>query len=176
MKFKNLFLFSIFLLILLVRNAYAHCPLCTIGAATVAGGAAYFGVSQLVIGLFMGGFAVSVGLWVAKLIKKRYIPFQTTLITLFSFVTTILPLLPLMKEITPLYIHLLGGYGTMLNRTYLLNLFFIGSIPGGAIVAITPWISQKITALRQGKIIPFQGVTLTILLLLIVGISLQLIL
>lgn len=173
MKFKNLFSFFIFPLILLSKGVYAHCPLCTIGAAAVAGGAAYYGVNQLVIGLFIGGFAISMGMWIARLIKKKYVPFQTILIVLISFFTTILPLLPLMKEVAPLYISLFGGYGTLLNRTYVINLFFIGSIPGGIMVGIAPWLSKKITSLRKGKRMPFQGIMITLLLLIIAGVILQ---
>ena len=50
----------------------AHCPLCTAGAAIAAGGAIYLGVSVIVVGLFIGAFAVSTGWWVAKIIKKQY--------------------------------------------------------------------------------------------------------
>lgn len=176
MKFKFLSLFfSAPFILLISKNVYAHCPLCTIGAAAVAGGAAYYGVSPLVIGVFIGGFAVSMGMWISRLIKKRYVPFQRTLIVLFSFFATILPIMAVMKEITPFYISLIGGYGTLLNRTYLINLFFLGSIPGGLIVSATPWISRKITYIRKGKIIPFQGTLLTILFLIIFGALLQLI-
>ena len=161
--------FSITFFLLLIENANAHCPLCTIGAAAAAGGAAYFGVSQIVIGLFMGAFAVSIGWWISRLIKKMYIPFQKTLIVLFSFATTILPLLVIMNDIYPLYIPWTGNYGSLLNRTYLINMFLVGSIIGGVIVCTTPLISNQITKLRYGKMIPFQGVILTLSLLLIIG-------
>lgn len=169
-KLLPLFFFSF----LLVKETYAHCPLCTIGAAAAAGGAAYLGVSQIVIGLFIGGFAVSIGWWISRLIKKKYIPFQKTLIILFSFATTILPLLMILNETRPFYISLAGDYGSFLNRTYLINMFLVGSIIGGIIVSITPWMSNQLTKLRHGKMIPFQGVILTLLLLLIIGVIIQL--
>ncbi len=170
-KLFPLFFFSF----LFIREAYAHCPLCTIGAAAAAGGAAYLGVSQIVIGLFIGAFAVSIGWWVSRLIKKKYIPFQKTLIVLFSFFTTILPLLAFMESIYPFYISWAGEYGSLLNRTYILNIFLVGSIIGGIIVCITPWMSSQITKLRHGKMIPFQGVILTLSLLLVIGGIIQLI-
>ena len=166
MKLKKLLAF--FPSLVLVESAYAHCPLCTIGAAAAAGGAAWLGVSKIVIGIFIGAFAVSIGWWISNIIKKQYLPFQRLLIILFSFITTIFPLLGLevMKSIYPLYISLAGGYGSLLNRTYILNLFLVGSIIGGFIVSITPWLSRKITTIRNGKMIPYQGITLTFALLI----------
>jgi len=141
-----------------VNYVSAHCPLCTAGALVAAGGAAYFGVSNLIIGLFIGAFAVSIGWWVSKLIKKQYIPYQRLIIIALSFITTVLPLLSTLKEFYPWYISIIGGYGSLLNRTYLINLFLIGSIIGGVIVLLTPFISNLITKLRKGRILPFQAV------------------
>ena len=151
----------------LMQSAYAHCPLCTVGAAAAAGGAAWLGVSKIVIGVFIGAFAVSIGWWVSNLIKKQYVPFQKPLIILFSFATTIFPLLGLevMRSNYPLLVSFFGDYGSLLNRTYILNLFLIGSILGGFIVSMTPWLSNKITQIRNGKMLPYQGILLTFLLL-----------
>ena len=167
MKLKKFLGLPLFLA--LMQSAYAHCPLCTVGAAAAAGGAAWLGVSKVVIGVFIGAFAVSIGWWVSTLIKKQYVPFQRPLIILFSFVTTIFPLLGLdvMQSIYPVYVSLAGDYGSLLNRTYILNLFLIGSILGGLMVSVTPWLSRKITIMRNGKMLPYQGILLTFLLLVI---------
>ncbi len=175
MSWKNLAallsLFSIFS----VRIASAHCPLCTIGAAAAAGGAAYLGVNNIIIGLFIGAFAASMGFWVARMIKKKYIPFQTAAIVLASFLTTILPILPLMPGIKPLYISIAGDYGSLLNRTYVYNVFLVGSIVGSIIVLIVPLISGTLTRARNGKTIPFQGTTITLAVLLLLGVIFQLV-
>lgn len=158
-----------FLFFFLIEETHAHCPLCTVGAAAAAGGAAYLGVSQIIIGLFTGGFAVSIGWWVSRLIKKKYISFQRTLIILFSFATTIFPLLTILDEFYPIYISWAGDYGSLLNRTYLINKFLGGSIFGGLIVSVTPLLSNLITKSRHNKTIQFQGIILTLSLLLITG-------
>jgi hypothetical protein len=172
MNFKRILLF---LPLLFVRNAQAHCPLCTIGAATAAGGAAYLGINNAIIGVFIGAFAVSMGFWISKLIKKRYIPFQSFLIILSSFLTTVIPLLPIVKSIYPVYISLAGSYGSLLNRTYIINLFLIGSLLGALIVSIAPWLSNRITTYRHGRILPYQGILLTLMLLLIVSVVIEVI-
>ncbi len=161
--------------LVLIKSVYAHCPLCTIGAAAAAGGAAWLGVSKVVIGVFIGAFAVSIGWWISNLIKKQYIPFQRLLIILFSFITTIIPLLVIIGGKYPVYISLIGDYGSLLNRTYIIDLFFIGSILGGFIVSITPWLSKKITEIRNGKMLPYQGIILTLALLVILSITIEVI-
>ena len=69
-------LFAIPLIILLSKNAMAHCPLCTIGAGALGAGAIWLGVSSVVVALFIGAFAMSMGMWFARIIKKQYVPFQ----------------------------------------------------------------------------------------------------
>ena len=56
-------LFSLFLLpILFFQAVKAHCPLCTVGAGAAAAGAIWLGVSKVVVALFIGGFAMSMGI------------------------------------------------------------------------------------------------------------------
>ena len=165
----------VFPLFVLIKSVEAHCPLCTVGVAAAAGGAAWLGVSKVVIGLFVGAFAVSTGWWVSKLIKKEYIPHQRFWIIILSFVLTVIPIYPILSQVYPLFISWGGEYGSIFNRTYVLNLALVGTILGGGIVFITPWVSGKISSLRRGKIIPFQGVILTLSLLIILGIVLQLV-
>ncbi|HIH38630.1 hypothetical protein J4460_01505 [Candidatus Woesearchaeota archaeon] len=159
-----------------VKVARAHCPLCTLGAAAAAGGAAYLGVDKGVIGIFIGAFAVSMGWWVGRMIKKQVIPYQIPVLIAFSFLTTIIPLVPLLKENKPLLISLAGGYGTLLNRTYVIDMFIVGSLIGGAIMCITPSLSKKITSIRQGKTVPYQGIMVTFLLLILAGLFMQFVL
>ena len=158
-----------FLAILLTRFISAHCPLCTVGAGAAAAGAVWLGVSKVAVALFIGGFAMSMGMWFSRIPKKKYIPFQKTLIILLIFFTTVLPLSPIFKAIGPLYLSFIGEYGT----TYAINYSLVSSLFGGLIVFISPSLSKKISNLR-GKTIPFQGAMLTLLMLLIAGGVIQL--
>ena len=176
---KLLYLLSFFFLFL-IKNLEAHCPLCTAGAMVAAGGAAYLGVDSIVIGIFIGAFAVSMGLWISKLIKKQYVPYQTYLLVLISFLTTVLPVIFALPnsehEVYPWYISIAGDYGTLLNRTYLFSKVLVGSIIGGIITIFTPRLSKLITKARHGKTFPFQGVAVTFLTLIIIGIIAQVVL
>ena len=156
---------------LLVNTVSAHCPLCTIGAGAGAGLAAYLGVNKIVIGLFIGAFAMSMGMWFARWAdkKKKIIPFQKTIIVILVFVTTVYPLMPIFSAVGPLYLSFIGEYGI----TYAFNYSILSSLFGGVLVFLSPQISRKVTKLRQGRTIPFQGVSITLLSLIIVGLLIQ---
>ncbi|MBI2542265.1 hypothetical protein HYV80_06155 [Candidatus Woesearchaeota archaeon] len=170
------FLIALAILPIMPQTALAHCPLCTVGAAFVAGGAAVFGVHRMVIGIFIGAFAASMGMWFGRAINKRFIPFQKTAVVLASYFLTVLPIWPLLKDAHPLLLNSAGDYGSLLNRTYLVDYFLIGSVIGSLIVVISPFLSEKITSVRKGRHIPFQGIALTFLMLIIIGVILQLML
>jgi len=155
--------------IILMETVSAHCPLCTVGAGAAAAGAVWLGISKVVVALFIGAFAMSMGMWFSKIPKKKYIPLQTTLIVGLIFLTTVLPLLPLMKSIGPLYLSFIGEYGA----TYAFNYSLASSILGGFIVFVSPTINKKIKNKRNGKGIPFQGMIITFSFLLITSVIIQ---
>lgn len=154
--------------------ASAHCPLCTAGAGALAVFAASIGVSSVVVGILIGAFAIALGLWIAPLVKKHYVPYQKQILTLLIFLGTVIPILPLVRDYGPLYLSLGGEYGTLLHNTYTINLYILGVVVGAIIMLISPLLSKAMTALRKGKRLPYQGVTLTLLLLVIASIIVQL--
>ncbi len=160
--------------VLFTLDAEAHCPLCTAGAALAAGGALWLGVSRAVVALFVGAFAVSVGIWISNLIKRRFVPFQKEILILLSFVTTVLPLVPLMRDGRPFHVSISGDYGSLLNNTYIVNLSLVASVVGGLIVIAAPLLSRWISRLRDGKMIPFQGILLTFVALIAISVLIQL--
>jgi len=171
--YKRIISSTLFFFFILLDNVMAHCPLCTAGAALAAGGALWLGVKVVVIGLFIGAFAVSLGIWVSNMIKKKYIPYQRSIITILSFILTVLPIMPIMTNVTPFYISISGDYGSLLNRTYIVNSLLLGSLAGGFIVAIAPLLSKNITKIRKGRTFPFQGTALTLIILIILGVIIQ---
>ena len=168
---KKIFIFPVLtvLAIFLVKQVSADCPLCTVGAAAAGAGAIWLGVSKVVVALFVGAFAMSMGMWFSKIPKKKYIPLQKTAIIAIVFLTTVLPLIPLFKAIGPLYLSFIGEYG----KTYVVNYSLASSALGGILVLSSPKLSKTLTKLRKGKLIPFQGTILTLSLLIILGILVQ---
>lgn len=164
MRFRNLFLFLLAPIFLATKVA-AHCPLCTIGAGAAAGAAVWLGVSKVAVVLFIGAFAMSMGMWFSRLIKKKYIPFQKTIIIVGVFALTLFPLLPIFSAVGPLYFSFIGEYGT----TFAIDYSLYSGLLGGFMVLLSPAASRKITKMRKGKHVPYQIMILSFTALLIVG-------
>jgi hypothetical protein len=158
------------LMLLLPAAAYAHCPLCTAGAGVVALGAAKLGVGPMSVGIFLGAFAVALGLWVARLLKKQYMPRQKEALAIFSFATTIFPLQSVLADYTSVYLPFWGEYG----KTLLINLFLVGGIIGGVLILLSPYLSRKLALARGGAMYPFQGMVITLVLLSSVAVVIEL--
>jgi hypothetical protein len=166
MRINPLILTSLLLPLAISGRATAHCPLCTVGAGVISGIALTLGISEMSVGVFIGAFAVATGLWISNLMKlesrKRWI------LVFLSFTFTTLPITTIMNEFYPIYIHIAGDYGSLLNRTYLINLFLVGSVMGAIVVFGSPEISWRISTWRK-RSIRHQGVIVTILLLILVS-------
>lgn len=158
---------------LLPKIVSAHCPLCTVGAGALAVLAASLGISSITVGVMIGGFAVALSTWIAKLPKKKYIPFQYQVLALVIFLGTIIPIMPLIREYGPLYVRLFGNYGSIFHSTYTINLFLAGSIIGAILMLVGPYLSKQLTKLRDGKIIPYQGITISLSLLVVGSIIIE---
>ena len=76
MKLNKLFslLFAIPLIIFLSKSVMAHCPLCVVGAGAAGAAAMWLGVSKVVVALFIGAFAMSIGIWFSIIIKNISCP------------------------------------------------------------------------------------------------------
>ncbi len=166
--FRNLVLFLL-APVFLAKGVLAHCPLCTVGAGAAAGAAVWLGVSKVVVVLFIGAFAMSMGMWFAKLVKKKYVPFQNTIIIALVFSLTLFPLLPLFSAIGPLYLSFIGEYGS----TFAVDYSLYSGLLGGLMVLVSPAVSRKVTKWRNGKHVPFQIMLLSFVALLVVGTGIQ---
>lgn len=159
----------------LSTTVQAHCPLCTAGAGGLAAVASALGIGMAVVGVFVGAFAAAMGLWMAKYVDDEYVPHQGWIIAFVIYLSVVVPLVPLANEYTPIYVSIAGGYGTPLNRTYLVDTYLVGAILGGVVACGVPRLSAAISELR-GSTVPFQGLTLTFALLGASAIVLQVVL
>ncbi|MDP3957828.1 MAG: hypothetical protein Q8Q10_05020 [bacterium] len=159
---RYLFVSILLFLAVFPKIALAHCPLCVAATGGLALLAASLGFSSAVVGIVSGAFALAMGLWFARLIKRKRVPFQDWLIALFVYLTTVLPLMPLAMEYKPLFVPFIGEYGT----TYPINLFLFGALLGAAIILIAPPLSRLISRLTEKHIAFQQMITIGILLVL----------
>lgn len=154
--------------------ASAHCPLCTAGAGLAAIIAIKFGISAMSVGVFIGAFAVAIGLWIARGVKKQFVPRQATVLAIISFLLTVLPLRAILSQYRSVYISMSGDYGSWLNRTYLIDIFLAGSILGAILLAVAPALSRWVSARRGGKRWPYQGMSIIAVLLILTAILIEL--
>lgn len=165
------FLIAAFLMVFAALPVHAHCPLCTAAVGASAVTAKYFGVETSIIGVLIGAFGISSGLWIALNLKK-YVKFQTALIVMGSFLLTVLPLTAAMPDSAYFPVLIAGSPGTLLNKVYWVNEMLIGSMLG-AIAALTAFALHMYIKKSRGKVLfPFQGVVLTIAAILVMAIML----
>ncbi|MDZ4231287.1 MAG: hypothetical protein U1C52_00640 [Patescibacteria group bacterium] len=169
---KSLFPVIAAFLVLIPKTASAHCPLCTVGAGALAVLAASLGVSSVVVGILIGAFALALALWLAPMVKKQYIPYQKYILIALIFLGTVVPIMPFIKDYGPLYISLGGEYGTPWHNTYTIDLFLFGSALGAILMFVAPALSRGVTKLR-GKQIPYQGIIITLFLLVAASVIAQ---
>ena len=162
-------------LALIPKAAFSHCPLCTVGAGALAVLAASLGVSSVVVGILIGAFSLALGLWITPMVKKQFIPYQKHTLTALIFLGTVIPIMPLIRDYGTFYISLGGEYGTILHNTYTINLFILGVVIGAIIMLVSPYISKAVTRIR-GQQIPYQGITMTLALLVVTSIIAQMLL
>lgn len=162
-------LIFMFLLISLTPIVYAHCPICTAAVGAAAVSAKYYGLDTSIIGLLIGAFGVSTGLWVGTKMKFK---FQLPIIVLASFLLTAMPLRYISGESIYLPLLIFGSSGSFLNRVYFIDKIFFGSLIGGLITLMAYFIHIHIKRLNNKVLFPFQGIAITFSLLLISGLSL----
>ena len=147
-----------------VPVAYAMCPLCTAGAAVGLGIARYYGVDDLVVGLWLGALAVSTGLWINNVVKKKgkpdMIPFQGFLVVTVMIASTIVPF-----YFAGFFNGMVGMSDTILG----INRLAFGAVIGGFVMFIGHPLSNFIKEKRQTAF-PFQTIILTLLLLALLSV------
>lgn len=158
-------------LLALPKLALAMCPLCSAavgGAAIVAG---YYGVDFSIIGLFIGAFGLSTGIWAANWIKTQHIPHQKKIIVAASLVLTIIPMIPIVPDAFYLPLHILD-----FTKVLWLNKILVGSILGVLISYGAFAVHNKIKQTMGKVLFPYQGVVLPVIALSIASLAIYLIL
>lgn len=158
-------------LIILSQGVLAHCPLCTAAAGVGIGVARWLGVDDSIVGLFLGAFIVSMGLWFNNILKKIKvnIPFQGFLIVFASFLLTIIPLyltgivrnFAIVKSLPELSMLGLGVFG--------IDKLLLGTVIGIIAISSSFSLSDYIKK-RNGKVlVPYQGILFMIATLFILS-------
>lgn len=151
---------------------HAHCPLCTAAVGAAAISAKYYGLDISIIGLLIGAFGISTGLWIGLKINKRYFKFQLPIIVAASFFLTVIPLLYISNESIYLPLLFFGPSGSVLNKVYWVDKLLFGSIVGG-LATLFAYLTHVYVKKQNGRVFfPFQGVVVTLFFLAVSGLIL----
>ncbi len=156
--------------------AFAHCPLCVGAVGMAVASAKVFGVDLSIVGLLAGALAISSGLWVARLIKTEYFRYQLPSILILSYALTVIPsvLLVGIQENIYIPVNLFGDVGSMFNKIYWIDKLLFGSLFGVGIALLAFKLHLKIKELYGKVLFPFQGVLLTVGVLVAASLAFQL--
>jgi hypothetical protein len=157
------------------RPVHAHCPICTGAVGIVAASAQIYGVDATIVGLLVGVFALSMGMWMAGRMKTHYFKGQYWVVTGAVFLLTIIPLMFMSTDNIYLAALWFGEPGTLLNRVYWVDKLFAGSLLGGITGLAASGLHHSVKKLKGRVLFPYQGVAFTVGLSVVVSLLLYMV-
>jgi hypothetical protein len=155
---KKIFLLSF--LIFFPKFVFAFCPVCTVTVGTGVGLCRYLGIDDLISGIWIGGFLMSLVIWTIEWLEKKKIKFlfRKPLVLIFWYAIAIWPLSTF--EII----------GHPQNKFLGIDKLIFG-IVSGSIAFLLSLLSQKFLLKKnKGKVFfPFQKVVIPISFLVILS-------
>lgn len=152
-------------LFFLPTKALAFCPMCVVATGTFLGIFRWLGVDDTIIGLWLGGFILSISMVFNNFLirKGKRIRFQLFL-TLFIF-----------YGLVALSLYKFGGLSPY-NKIFGIDKIVFGIILGSLLLLLAPYLDKFLRKQNQGKIfISHQKVLIAVVLLIIFSFILYLI-
>lgn len=150
---------SLLTFLTLATSVNAQCPVCivTIGGSVLL--SRYLGIDDLLVGIWVGGLVISMGLWTATFIKKIFIKGQNWLLTAVLWITTVFGL----KQA--------GFIGNPTCKIHGHDKLLTGIIGGSLVFLLaygTDQLLRKVNKKNPGKaLFPYQRVVLPVVALII---------
>jgi glutaredoxin-related protein len=148
---------SIFLILsmtlLSVQATYAMCPVCTAAVGLGLGFSRYFGIDDVITGVWIGGLVVSSIMWFVQILEKRNIK------SILSKVLVAISVYGLLG----LTLYLLDFIGHPLNRLWGIDKIVLGIVSGGVVFFLSARLHLYLKKKNNDKIyFPFQKVVFTV--------------
>lgn len=158
----RIILFSI-LLILFAISAIAHCPLCAGATGAVAATTRIFGIDDLIVGTFIGGFVISTAYWFHRILLKKnknksYIRFQLPVIIIVSLLLTF---------ITFYFAGLVGNNILIFG----IDKILVGTFFGSLITIFAFGFNAFLKKIYGRSFFPLQAIALTFIFLLLASLT-----
>lgn len=152
--------FLILFLVFFPRAIFAFCPICTVAMGTGVGLCRYLGIDDLISGTWIGGFLMSLTLWIIDWLNKKKIKFlfRKPLILIFLYALVIFPLAK-MKII-----------GHPENKFFGIDKLLFGMISGSIVFLISFLLNNFVIKMNKEKVFfPFQKVAIPLVALIILS-------
>ena len=157
-KIFSAILTAFFLSFLVINQAQAICPVCTIAVGAGVGLCRWLGVDDVLSGIWIGGLIISMIGWSLNWLEQKQIRFKLrwlAVATAFYLLTII-----------PLYIS--GIMGHPFNKFWGVDKLLLGIIFGSLAFILAVWSNDFLKKKNQGKVFfPFQKVAIPLLFLII---------
>lgn len=148
----------------IVKTAEAVCPVCTIAVGAGLGLSRYFGIDDIISGLWIGGLILSSGLWFADWLKKRGVGIKISVLNVASCIFFYLIV------IVPLYFA--GIMGHPFNTIYGIDRLLFGIIIGSVVFILAISLDKMIRKINGRQLFPFEKVVFPVVSLIIMSIIL----
>ncbi|HRS47988.1 MAG TPA: hypothetical protein P5225_01830 [Candidatus Paceibacterota bacterium] len=161
MKRRSFLLFlSLFIILslILIDNAIAVCPVCTLAVGAGLGLSRWLKIDDLVSGLWVGALIVSLTFWTDDFLKKKKINFQ--------FSHLIILVIYLLLVILPLYFS--GIIGHPLNTILGIDKLIFGTFLGILLFYLAVYLNDYLKSKNNNRVyFPYQKVIIPVAILLV---------
>ena len=137
------------------KTALAVCPICTVAVGAGLGLSRYFGIDDMISGIWVGGLIISLAFWTTDFLSKRKIKFGTLPSFLFWILFTYPPL------------FWAGIIGHPFNTVLGIDRLIFGSVIGAAAFLLGMFADKKIRKIKGKQLFNYQKVVFPVLSLAI---------
>lgn len=160
---KRAFVLTLAGLVFLVNTTtiYAVCPVCTVAIGAGLGLSRYFGVDDLISGIWIGGLILSFSFWLINWLKKRNFTFMgmTGIVLVLMYILIILPLW-------------WGGIlGHPFNKLWGIDKLIIGIFLGTVMLMFALWLDKTVRKIYGHQLFIYQKVVFPVTTLMIASLA-----
>lgn len=139
-----------------LQKTFAVCPMCTVAIGAGVGFTRYIGIDDTITGLWIGGFIVSSGLWLASFLKNKKL--KIPYVEAFSVI--------LMAAFTIITLYLSKFIGVTHNKIFGVEKIIFGMLIGAIVLLFSTRTDAYLRQKNNGKvIIYYQKVIIPVLFL-----------
>jgi hypothetical protein len=153
---------------LLPATTLAVCPVCTIAVGAGLGLSRYFGIDDMVSGIWVGGLILSMSFWLVDWLDKKFTKIKES----NQFVITATSIVA-MYGLTILPLQAAGITGHPFNTIKLFGIAFdklvFGSLIGSLVFLFGVWLDKKERAVKGKILFPYQKVVFPVVSLIIIS-------